>query len=86
MEFLGIPIWLFLVMMAVSLLIGFGIRHWLDLRALREKERLKEKAREIKKRMKREKKRAKKTAKGGKGGRKAEPEPGRDADEEGTAQ
>lgn len=67
MELLGIPAWVFFTMMAASLIIGLGIRFWLDRRdarrALEEKERIKM----LKKENKRAQKKAKKALKSRKG-------------------
>lgn len=67
MEFLGLPLWLFALMMALSLLLGIGIRYWLDRREKRRTIEEKAKAKERKKQNKRARQRAQKAAKRQKG-------------------
>lgn len=56
----GVPLWFFLCTIVVSILLGRGIRIYLDNRKIREAERLKQRSKEIKKEQKRLKKLAKK--------------------------
>jgi hypothetical protein len=63
MELLGIPFWVFAVMMAGSVGLGLILRFWMDRRkerqAIEEKERIKEMRKENKRNLKKAKKAAK---------------------------
>lgn len=67
MNILGIPVWLFIAMMALSLFLGIALRVWLNRREARRALEKKERDKELKKQFKRAKKLAKKSAKRQKG-------------------
>ena len=56
MEIMGVPGWLFAAVAIVSLLLGVGIRKYIDGRKAREELRHREEVRALKKRLKYEKK------------------------------
>ena len=63
MELLGIPVWVFVTMMASSLILGLGIRFWLDRRDARRAIEAKERIKMLKKENRRAQKKAKKSIK-----------------------
>ena len=56
----GVPAWLFLGIMLLSLFLGVGLRKYLDRRKEREARAYREQVKEMKRKLRRDKKRAKK--------------------------
>ncbi|MCD8349396.1 MAG: hypothetical protein LUC93_02125 [Planctomycetaceae bacterium] len=74
MEFMGTPVWLFVVMMAASVLTGLIIRHWLDRRKARLAHEHAIRLKEERKLAKRAQKRARKASKKQKDSKKSKTE------------
>ncbi len=56
----GVPAWLFLGIMLLSLFLGVGLRKYLDRRKEREARAYREQVKEMRRKLRRDKKRAKK--------------------------
>ncbi len=80
MDFLGIPVWLFVLMMSASVVTGLIIRFWLDRRKARQEQARVLRQKEEKKQAKRAHKLARKAAKSRKDSKKAKAEGATEAD------